>query len=246
MPGWERLRHGGLLLDATRLAALSQHVPGPLDDRIERQLRQRASAMSETDRDGRAISAFVAFVLEEVCGLDASTPRRLDRRLDPRQPRLPILGAACDHRRDGEAPTSVDGPGRRSTAGVPVRRPAPGGRPGPPHREPGARLAARRQRSPRPGDERPAVAAAVRRARLRRLVRVGPRPVVRGRQTTRMLRISNHHRAGTTAWSPGSRFIAASATGASSSSKHQDAVTEASRTNGIRVGVPGLAPTGFH
>ena len=73
MPGWDRLRHGGLLLDATRLAALSQHVPGPLDDRIERQLRQRAGAMSEADRDGRAVSAFVAFVLEEVCGLDAST-----------------------------------------------------------------------------------------------------------------------------------------------------------------------------
>ena len=73
MPGWDRLRHGGLLLDATRLAALSQHVPGPLDDRIERQLRQRAGAMSEADRDGRAASAFVAFVLEEVCGLDAST-----------------------------------------------------------------------------------------------------------------------------------------------------------------------------
>ena len=73
MPGWERLRHGGLLLDATRLAALSQNVPGPLDDRIERQLRQRAGAMSEADGDSRAISAFVAFVLEEVCGLDAST-----------------------------------------------------------------------------------------------------------------------------------------------------------------------------
>ena len=73
MPGWERLRHGGLLLDATRLAALSQRVPDPLADRIERQLRQRAGAMSEADRDSRPISAFVAFVLEEVCGLDAST-----------------------------------------------------------------------------------------------------------------------------------------------------------------------------
>ena len=73
MPGWDRLRHGGLLLDATRLAALSQNVPGPLDDRIERQLRQRAGAMSEADGDSRAISSFVAFVLEEVCGLDAST-----------------------------------------------------------------------------------------------------------------------------------------------------------------------------
>ena len=73
MPGWDRLRHGGLLLDATRLAALSQNVPGPLDDRIERQLRQRAGAMSEAGGDGRAVSAFVAFVLEEGCGLDAST-----------------------------------------------------------------------------------------------------------------------------------------------------------------------------
>ena len=45
-------------------------------------------------------------------------PRRLDRRLDPRQPRLPIMGAARDHRRDGEATPSVDGPGRRATAGV--------------------------------------------------------------------------------------------------------------------------------
>ena len=41
------------------------------------------------------------------------------------------------------------------------------------------------------------------------------------------------------------RAAAASATGASSSSKHQDAVTEASRTNAIRASVPGLAPTGF-
>ena len=73
LPGWERLRHGGLLLDATRLAALSQHVPGPLDDRIGRQLRQRSGAISDADADSGAISSFVAFVLEEVCGLDAST-----------------------------------------------------------------------------------------------------------------------------------------------------------------------------
>ena len=73
VPGWDRLRHGGLLLDTTRLAALSQNVPGPLADRIERQLRQRAGAMSEAGGDGRAVSAFVAFVLEEVCGLGAST-----------------------------------------------------------------------------------------------------------------------------------------------------------------------------
>ena len=73
VPGWERLRHGGLLLDATRLAALWRHVPGPLDDRIGGKLRQRAGAISEADADSGAISSFVAFVLEEVCGLDVST-----------------------------------------------------------------------------------------------------------------------------------------------------------------------------
>ena len=73
LPGWERLRHGGLLLDGARHAALSQSVPGLLDDRIERQLRQRAGSIPETDGEGGVISSFVAFVLEEVCGLDAAT-----------------------------------------------------------------------------------------------------------------------------------------------------------------------------
>ena len=73
LPGWERLRHGGLLLDATRLAELSRRVPGPLDERVGRQLRQRAGAMSDAEEDSGAISSFVAFVLEEVCGLDVST-----------------------------------------------------------------------------------------------------------------------------------------------------------------------------
>ena len=52
---------------------LSRHVPGPLDDRVGRQLRQRAGAISEADADSGVISSFVAFVLEEVCGLDPST-----------------------------------------------------------------------------------------------------------------------------------------------------------------------------
>ena len=111
--------------------------------------------------------------------------RRLHRRLDAGQQRLAFLGAARNHRRDGEAPSSVDPHKRRPAAGLPGRRPAARGRPGPPYREPGARLAARRQRPPRPGDERAAVAAAVRRARLRRLVRVGPRSVVHRRRGAR-------------------------------------------------------------
>ena len=73
LPGWDRLRHGGLLLNATRLAAISRFVPAPLDDRIARQLRQRAAAIPEASGDSGDISSFVAFVLEAVCGLDAST-----------------------------------------------------------------------------------------------------------------------------------------------------------------------------
>ena len=70
LPGWDRLRHGGLLLDGTRLAALAGHVPAPLDAWTERQLRQRAGAMLD---GGAEAAPFVAFVLEHVCGLDAST-----------------------------------------------------------------------------------------------------------------------------------------------------------------------------
>ena len=70
LPGWDRLRHGGLLFDASRLEALGRFVPDPLDDYTERQLRQRASAILDGSGDA---SPFVTFVLEQVCGLNAST-----------------------------------------------------------------------------------------------------------------------------------------------------------------------------
>ena len=70
LPGWGRLRHGGLLLDPKRLGAIAQSAPGPLDDATERQLRQRASSMLDGDGDA---SSFATFVLERVCGLDPST-----------------------------------------------------------------------------------------------------------------------------------------------------------------------------
>ena len=70
LPGWDRLRHGGLLLDGMRLATLARQAPAPLDAWTERQLRQRAGAMLNGDGE---VSSFVAFVLEQVCGLDAST-----------------------------------------------------------------------------------------------------------------------------------------------------------------------------
>ena len=70
VPGWDRLRHGGLLLDGTRLADLAHFVPEPLDEYTERQLRQQANAILDGSGDG---ARFVAFVLERVCGLDGST-----------------------------------------------------------------------------------------------------------------------------------------------------------------------------
>ena len=69
LPGWDRLRHGGLLLDSARLTTLAQWVPAVLDEYSETQLRQRANAI--LDGSGET-SPFVAFVLERVCGLDAS------------------------------------------------------------------------------------------------------------------------------------------------------------------------------
>ena len=101
LPGWERLRHGGLLLDGARLEAVSRHgnAPAPLDAYTEGKLRQRAGAMLDGARTGSGdggesggsgagsggergdsgagggsgASSFVAFVLEQVCGFDAST-----------------------------------------------------------------------------------------------------------------------------------------------------------------------------
>ena len=69
LPGWERLRHGGLLFDGTRLQGLAEFRPEPLDQYTEGQVRQRATAILEGSGD---TSSFVAFVLERICGLDAS------------------------------------------------------------------------------------------------------------------------------------------------------------------------------
>ena len=68
--GWDRLSHEGLLLDPTRLQELAKYTPGPLNDYTVGQLRLRASALTDDSADTRA---FVTFVLEQVCGLDAAT-----------------------------------------------------------------------------------------------------------------------------------------------------------------------------
>ena len=76
IPGWDQLRHGGLLLDGPRLHSLAGYVPGALDEHVERRLRQRAAAnLGGVDDPGgtAATSQFVTFVLEEVCGFDGAS-----------------------------------------------------------------------------------------------------------------------------------------------------------------------------
>ena len=68
--GWDRLRHGGLLLDAPRLQQIAEFTPEPVPDFLEQKLRRQADAVL----DGRAeASAFVSFVLEHVCGFLPAT-----------------------------------------------------------------------------------------------------------------------------------------------------------------------------
>ncbi|MBM3596525.1 MAG: hypothetical protein FJX31_12375, partial [Alphaproteobacteria bacterium] len=64
--GWDRLRHGGLLLDPTRLQEVASCLAPPALARYhEDELRRQAAAMLAGDADA---PAFVAFVLERVCG----------------------------------------------------------------------------------------------------------------------------------------------------------------------------------
>ena len=66
--GWDRLRHGGLLLDPPRLRRVAEPVPDPLPPFTERELRRFASGAL----DGRAdVPDFVTFVLQDVCGFSA-------------------------------------------------------------------------------------------------------------------------------------------------------------------------------
>ncbi len=66
--GWDRLRHGGLLLDPPRLRRLVQEPPPPLASFFEAELRRRVAALPEK---GPEVGGFVAFVLTKVCGFGA-------------------------------------------------------------------------------------------------------------------------------------------------------------------------------
>ena len=90
LPGWDRLSHGGLLLDPTRLAALSRTRPQPLSRFTEQQLRKRASAVLDGSGDS---SGFAAFVLEEVCGLrQPQGAWTRGNRISPRESRKAVTG----------------------------------------------------------------------------------------------------------------------------------------------------------
>ena len=65
LPGWDRLSHGGLLLDPARLYALSESPPERLSTHTESVLRKRANAVLDGSGD---LTNFVTFIFEEVCG----------------------------------------------------------------------------------------------------------------------------------------------------------------------------------
>ena len=76
IPGWNDLRHAGLLLDGPRLHSLTAHVPEQLDEHVERRLRRRAAAVLagvDDDAATAGVSEFVSFVLEDVCGFAADS-----------------------------------------------------------------------------------------------------------------------------------------------------------------------------
>lgn len=72
LPGWNDLRHGGLLLDAQRQSEIAASTDvHALDPWLESEARRRADLL----REPGAASAgerteFVTFVLEDLCGFE--------------------------------------------------------------------------------------------------------------------------------------------------------------------------------
>jgi hypothetical protein len=74
LPGWELLRHGGLLLDPPRMREIATYMPANLDPHVEHDLRKRVTGLLD---DGTDISEFVAFFLERACGFGPQAGRWL-------------------------------------------------------------------------------------------------------------------------------------------------------------------------
>lgn len=67
LEGWDRLRHGGLLLDPQRLGEVAAHDPGPFPPWYERELRKVSSLILGGTGD---VATFVALVLHRICGFN--------------------------------------------------------------------------------------------------------------------------------------------------------------------------------
>ncbi|MGV2335364.1 MAG UNVERIFIED_CONTAM: hypothetical protein LVR18_15025 [Planctomycetaceae bacterium] len=70
LAGWDRLRHGGLLLDPPRLQLINRLQPGPLSNWHQHELRRQATSLLAGNSEP---SAFIAFVLERICGFNQTT-----------------------------------------------------------------------------------------------------------------------------------------------------------------------------
>lgn len=92
LPGWDRLRHGGLLFDAARAAELAKFVPKePLTGLVESRFRRLADALGES-RDAAAASRFVTYTLDEVCGFARSGGWTRGNKVPPGEGRRALTG----------------------------------------------------------------------------------------------------------------------------------------------------------
>ena len=74
LPGWNDLRHGGLLLDAQRQSEIAAFAePRVLNSWLESEARRLADRLRDTGAAStRERTEFVTFVLERLCGFEAS------------------------------------------------------------------------------------------------------------------------------------------------------------------------------
>lgn len=92
LPGWDRLRHGGLLFDAARAAELAKFVPKePLTGLVESRFRRLADALGES-KDAAAASRFVTYTLDEVCGFARSGDWTRGNKVPPEEGRRALTG----------------------------------------------------------------------------------------------------------------------------------------------------------
>ena len=114
IPGWNQLRHAGLLLDGPRLHELSDQVPAGLDLRAEQRLRQRAAAIVGDTfgaLEAEAPSQFVKLVLEEVCGFGpASGTWKRGSRVPASHSRRAVTGEVVKPRHLWSGPNSASLP----------------------------------------------------------------------------------------------------------------------------------------